>query len=126
MAEPKRTNEELPATEVAGDGISSKQPEGPKLVKGQEPKTPDGAATVSEPMPLFSKSEVGDFRSQWSNLQTGFVDEPRRAVEGADKLVAAVMQRLAEGFANERSGLKKQWDRGDNVSTEDLRVALQR
>jgi hypothetical protein len=36
------------------------------------------------------------------------------------------MQRLAEGFANERSGLEQQWDRGDNVSTEDLRVALQR
>jgi hypothetical protein len=44
----------------------------------------------------------------------------------ADKLVAAVMQRLAEGFSNERSGLEKQWDRGDNVSTEDLRIALQR
>jgi hypothetical protein len=62
-----------------------------------------------------------DFRSQWSNLQTGFVDEPRRT-----KLVASVMQRLAEGFADERSGLEKQWDRGDIVSTEDLRVALQR
>ncbi len=75
---------------------------------------------------MFSKSEMGDFRSQWSSLQTGFVDEPRRTVEGADKLVAAVMQRLAEGFVNERSNLEKQWDRGDNVSTEDLRVALQR
>jgi hypothetical protein len=81
---------------------------------------------VSEPMPLFSESEMEDFRSQWSSLQTGFVDEPRRAVEDADKLVASVMQRLAEGFAKERSGLEKQWDSGDNVSTEDLRVALQR
>jgi hypothetical protein len=54
------------------------------------------------------------------------VDEPRPAVEDAGKLVTAVMQRLAEGFANERVGLEKQWDRGDNVSTEDLRVALQR
>ena len=54
------------------------------------------------------------------------MDEPRRTVEGADKLVAAVMQRLADGFANERSGLEKQWDSGDNVSTEDLRIALQR
>jgi hypothetical protein len=54
-----------------------------------------------------------------------FVDEPR-TVEDADKLVASLMQRLAEGFANERSGLEKQWDSGDNVSTEDLRVALQR
>jgi hypothetical protein len=36
------------------------------------------------------------------------------------------MQRLADGFAEERSLLERQWDRGDNVSTEDLRVALQR
>jgi hypothetical protein len=76
-------------------------------------------------MPLFSVSEMADFRSQWSKVQTGFVDEPRQTVEEADKLVASVMQRLAEGFANERSGLEKQWDRGDNVTTEDLRVALQ-
>ena len=126
MAELKRIEEELPTAELASDGIPAKQPEGPKLVKGQEPETLDKAAAVSEPMPLFSESEMGDFRSQWSKVQTGFVDEPRRTVEDADKLVAAVMQRLAEGFANERSGLEKQWDSGDNVSTEDLRVALQR
>jgi hypothetical protein len=69
---------------------------------------------------------MGDFRSQWSKLQTGFVDGPRRTAEGADKLVAAVMQRFADGFANERSGLEKQWDSGDNVSTEDFRLAQQR
>ncbi len=77
-------------------------------------------------MPLFTEVEMQEFRTQWSTLQTDFVDEPRRAVEDADKLVASVMQRLAESFAKERSGLEKQWDRGDNVSTEDLRVALQR
>jgi hypothetical protein len=126
MAELKRKEEELTTAELARDGNPSKQPEGPKLVKGQEPETLDKAVAASEPMPLFSESEMGDFRSQWSKIQTGFVDEPRRTVEDADKLVAAVMQRLAEGFANERSGLEKQWDRGDNVSTEDLRVALQR
>jgi hypothetical protein len=106
--------------------ISPKLPNGPALVKVQETKTLDNAAAVSKPMPLFSESEMGDFRSQWSRLQTSFVDEPRRTVEEADKLVAAVMQRLAEGFANERSGLEKQWESGDNVSTEDLRLALQR
>jgi hypothetical protein len=126
MAELKRKEEELTTAELASYGIPEKQPEGPKLVKGPEPETLDKAAAVSEPMPLFTESEMGDFRSQWSKVQTGFVDEPRRTVEDADKLVATVMQRLAEGFANERSGLEKQWDRGDNVSTEDLRVALQR
>jgi hypothetical protein len=127
MAELKRIiEEELPTADLASTDIPPKQPDGPKLVKVQEPETLDKVAAVSEPMPLFSESEMGDFRSQWSNLQTGFVDEPRRAVEDADKLVAAVMQRLAEGFANERSGLEKQWDSGNKVSTEDLRVALQR
>jgi hypothetical protein len=126
MAELKRIEEELPSSELANDDIPARQPEGPKLVKAPQPETLDKGAAVSEPMPLFSESEMGDFRSQWGHIQTGFVDEPRRTVEDADKLVAAVMQRLAEGFANERSGLEKQWDSRDNVSTEDLRVALQR
>jgi hypothetical protein len=126
MAELKIREEELTTGELASYGIPPKQPDRPKLVKSQEPETLDRAVAVSEPMPLFSESEMGDFRSQWSKIQTGFVDEPRRTVEGADKLVAAVMQRLAEGFANERSGLEKQWDQGDKVSTEDLRIALQR
>jgi hypothetical protein len=126
MAELKTKNEELTTAELATFGIPSKQPEGPKLVKCQEPETLNKAVAVSQPMPLFSELEMGEFRSQWGKIQTGFVDEPRQTVEDADKLVAAVMQRLAEGFANERSGLEKQWDRGADVSTEELRVALQR
>lgn len=124
MAELMTKEEGVITAEVAS--TPPKQPDGPMLVTGQEPETRDMAAAVSEPMPLFSESQMKDFRSQWSNLQTGFVDEPRRSVEDADKLVASIMQRLAEGFANERWGLEKQWDHGDSVSTEDLRVALQR
>jgi hypothetical protein len=127
MAELNTKEGEVTTAQLASYAIRPKPPDGPMLVKGQEPETLDSrAAAVSAPTPLFSESEMGDFRSQWSELQTGFVDEPRRTVEGADKLVASVMQRLAEGFANERSGLEKQWGRGDNVSTEDLRIALQR
>jgi hypothetical protein len=126
MAELNRIDEEFPTAEVAGDGNPPRQPQGPKLVKGQEPETLGRGAEVSERMPLFSESEMGDFRTQWSKVQTGFVDEPRRTVEEADKLVAAVMQRLAESFANERSRLEKRWDSGEKASTEDLRVTLQR
>jgi hypothetical protein len=71
-----------------------------KLVKGQEPETLDRSAAVSEPTPLFSEQQMGDFRSQWSTLQTGFVDEPRRTVEDADKLVAAVTQSACNNTAN--------------------------
>jgi hypothetical protein len=126
MAELTRKDEALTTAELESYGIVQGKPDGPKLVKSQEPEDLGRPAAVSEPVPLFSESEMGDLRSQWSTIQTGFVDEPRRTVEGADKLVVSVMQRLAEGFSNERSGLEKQWDRGDNVSTEDLRVALQR
>ncbi len=126
MAELKRKEGELTTADLASHGAAKEQFDRPKLVKGQETESADRADVISGPMPLFSESEMQDFRSQWSKVQTGFVDEPRQTVEGADKLVASVMQRLAEGFATERSGLEKQWDRGDNVSTEDLRIALQR
>jgi hypothetical protein len=73
---------------------------------------------------LFSPEETESFRSEWSAIQIGFVDEPRESVERADALVARLMKRLAEVFAGERSDLERQWDRGDRISTEDLRVAL--
>jgi hypothetical protein len=76
--------------------------------------------------PLFHDEELGGFRTRWEAIQTGFVDEPRNAVEQADALVSEMMTKLADVFANERKALENQWGRGDNVSTEDLRVALKR
>jgi hypothetical protein len=83
-------------------------------------------ATEEQAPPLLSTDEAKDFRSRWDAIQVGFVDEPRRAVEQADSLVAGAMKRLAEMFAEERAKLEGQWDRGDNVSTEDLRLGLRR
>jgi hypothetical protein len=77
-------------------------------------------------IPLFPAGEATTFRARWGEAQTSFVDEPRHAVEQADGLVAEMMQRLASVFADERSKLEEQWSRGDDISTEDLRVALQR
>jgi hypothetical protein len=125
MAELQTPAHELTTVDLAGQIDTHGQPDGSELVKSQRLDTLD-KTLASKPMPLFSESEMGEFRSRWSAVQTAFVDEPRRTVEDADKLVASVMERLAEGFANERAGLEKQWDQGDNVSTEDLRVALQR
>jgi hypothetical protein len=76
--------------------------------------------------PLFSNDECRGLRSRWENLQVGFVDEPRRAVEQADQLVNETIRGLASGFANERDKLEKQWHQGADASTEDLRVAFQR
>jgi hypothetical protein len=78
------------------------------------------------PGPLFENADAEGFRTRWSAIQTGFVDEPRRAVEEADTLVAEVMKRLAEVFAEERTRLESHWERRDQVSTEDLRLAMRR
>ena len=77
-------------------------------------------------LPLFAQNDTQDFRSRWEKIQIGFVDEPRKAVEQADELVASAIKRLAEVFATERHKLEVEWDKTDNVSTEDLRVALRR
>jgi len=76
--------------------------------------------------PLFAGDDAERFRSRWQKVQAGFVDEPQQAVKDADSLVAELMQRLAETFSQERTNLESQWGSGDDASTEDLRVALQR
>lgn len=155
MAELKRKEEQLSTADLAGRGEVKKpelveDPNRPRPVRSaigemhkdaadvrdamrrdQDPRTDvtqsrPSPASPGNPTPLFSESDVTDLRGRWSNVQASFVDEPRKAVQEADNLVASVMKRLAEGFAKERSTLEGQWDRGDNVSTEDLRVALQR
>jgi hypothetical protein len=81
--------------------------------------------THGEAQLMASETEEA-FRSRWTSIQTGFVDEPSRAVKEADELVAEVMKRLAEVFAQERSKLEDSWASQKEVGTEDLRVALQR
>src|SRR5262245_41661044 len=78
------------------------------------------------PAPLFADNDASGYRTRWNTIQTGFVDEPRKAVEEADTLVAEVMKRLAEGFSDERRRLETQWEHADQVSTEDLRLAMRR
>jgi transcriptional regulator with XRE-family HTH domain len=82
--------------------------------------------TPAEATPLFPDDQLRDLQARWDDIQTGFVDEPRSAVERADSLVAHAMQQLAEAFSRERAKLEHHWDSGENISTEDLRVAFQR
>jgi hypothetical protein len=84
------------------------------------------ADAASERAALFEPAVLNDFNTRWSEVQTGFVDEPRSAVQRADALVSDVINRIGDSFSRERAQLEQQWDRGGDVSTEDLRLALQR
>jgi hypothetical protein len=124
-----RAEDQNLTTADLAQGTRTEERPGPKPVASDRSagRTSDLSSTgTGDSTPLFPGNELEDLRRRWSDIQTAFVDEPRKAVEQADGLVASAMKRIAEGFADERSKLEKQWDRGDNVSTEDLRVALQR
>jgi len=87
------------------------------------------AAAEDRAIAMFAPDESEGFRTQWDGIQTGFVDEPRRAVEEADALVAQVITRLSEVFADERTRLEQQWghaDQANQTNTEDLRLALRK
>jgi hypothetical protein len=98
----------------------------PREIEGTRVLVPETKIENDRPGQLFPDAELNELRARWDKAQIGFVDEPRAAVEQADSLVATVVTRIAEQFAAERADLEHQWDRGDNVSTEDLRQALRR
>jgi len=76
--------------------------------------------------PLFEEDEAEKFRTQWLNIQSKFVDNPRESVREANELVENVLKSVTMSFHDRRTSLEKQWNGGDKVSTEDLRLALKR
>ena len=108
------------STEAADRAVLERDP-----VAGRETFSRPEAEAAARTM-LFKEDEARQFRARWAETQAAFVDSPRSAVEHADSLVAETMKRLAEMFSDERAKLEGQWGRGDDVTTEDLRVALQR
>jgi len=108
--------------------------DGPVLEKSVEPEAPINeivdAEAVSDTnagssVPLLNHEDSEHLRTRWNEIQGWFVDEPRSAVQQADTLVADVIDKITQMFANERGLLEGQWKQGDDVSTEDLRQALQ-
>ncbi len=94
--------------------------------RAEEPDEPVAAeSSEGDAAPLLGTTETEKYRSAWSEIQGRFVDDPQDAVRSADTLVAEVMQALAGTFSERKQGLEGQWGRGEQVATEDLRVALQ-
>ena len=99
---------------------------GERAAAAQTTAAVDSTLGSDQPGQLFPEGELSDLRAKWDKAQISFVDEPRTAVKQADELVATLVTRISEQFSATRTELEHQWDRGDNVSTEDLRLALRR
>jgi hypothetical protein len=111
------TSAEQPMSDMPSEQPMSDRP----AAAGSAPET--GENTHAQ---LLEDDELQRIHAQWKDIQAAFVDEPRKAVQDADTLVADLMQRLAQMFASERDQLESRWSSGNDVSTEELRHGLRR
>ena len=110
MEDVRTTNETASADRDLGPTRSGYDRDAPLASSDEQLLPPDAASAYS---------------SRWEEIQSGFVDDPRSAVEQADALVQEVVGRITSGFARTRESLEAAWAKGDDASTEDLRVSLQ-
>ena len=74
---------------------------------------------------LIPPDRAESYNSRWTQLKSDFVDEPSRAVRGANELVGEVLDELEELFRSQRAELEQGLD-SEQTTTEDLRQALGR
>jgi hypothetical protein len=79
----------------------------------------------ADPERMVTAERAQSFGARWDEVKGQFVDEPRQAVARADALVGELLDELGELFAQQRRSIEQDLDT-DDVSTEDLRVALRR
>jgi hypothetical protein len=107
--------------------VAGEEPKAAESVESHdEPRSPKEAAERDQSDGVFDRDRATELHRRWSEIQARFVDDPREAVKAADTLVDEVIRDLTALFAEERAGLESHWDRDEKISTEDLRVALQR
>ncbi|HEY6688103.1 MAG TPA: hypothetical protein VI094_18055 [Propionibacteriaceae bacterium] len=74
---------------------------------------------------LIETERAESYNSRWNALKSEFVDDPRGAVQGANRLVGEVLDELEQLFRRQRADLEHGLD-SEQTSTEDLRQALGR
>lgn len=127
MTTPDQQYETVEPTDRSGSSTT-------EVLESSEARDTSAAATESSTIPadsstaesLLPERELSGVRSRWTQIQSGFVDDPRECVQKADGLVSDVVDQLTAGFAEARSRLEAQWARGEEISTEDLRLAMKR
>ena len=105
-----------PATASGGTATSTEAPAAAEHASVEPESSPEEL--------LFADDDLAELRGRWGAVQAAFVDDPKDCVQKADVLVSDLVEQLTTGFSHARSRLEEQWARGEEASTEDLRVAL--
>ena len=126
MADNREHDMEDEVIDVTGEPVEQELRNEERVRERRAETTTPTSAEVEGLEPLFETDESKRFRTQWLNIQSKFVDDPRESVKQADELVASVLKSVTMGFSDRRVALEQQWNSGEDISTEDLRVALKR
>jgi hypothetical protein len=90
----------------------------------------ESAQRTDEPQELgtsyLERGQGSESWRRWRQIQANFVDDPRNAVSEAHGLVSELIDGIVAQFQREQRELEGRWSEGDQVSTEDLRLCLQR
>jgi hypothetical protein len=81
----------------------------------------DSTATAGAPASLLGSLDTAGIRTRFLDIQAGFVDEPRQAVEEAGRFVDELLRQVADALQAQRGQLAGPTG---EASTEDLRLAL--
>ncbi|CAL9584381.1 hypothetical protein [Streptomyces sp. enrichment culture] len=100
---------------------------------GTEPVTSVGAPTPAPSgagSPLIAREEVEEWQRRMREVVGGFVDQPKGAVERADRTLEEIAARFSEAVTRRRRTLRMSWEGteergpGAETDTEQLRLAL--
>lgn len=122
MNEERDRRMDMDAPETSEEQMRREQIQEDRPIANQAPRD----ALDERLEPLFEDEMARKFRSRWQVIQGKFVDDPRDSVKQADDLVADIIKSVTMSFADRRISLEKQWNSGENISTEDMRIALKR
>ncbi|MGH9231156.1 MAG: hypothetical protein ACRD07_20920 [Acidimicrobiales bacterium] len=95
---------------------------GPSVAERSTATHTTAPADVDEPLLV----DATGYQDRWYEIQTGFVDEPGRAVQSAGELLTEMMDDLTRRLTTELGAFDARPGAGDDASTEDLRVTFQR
>jgi hypothetical protein len=115
-----------PRQSAAAEPSSATMRTDPPAAQTEPSETETGISTDQSRTNSLFADDTSGLRSRWDDVQAAFVDDPKECVQKADTLVAEVVEQLTNGFSEARSRLEAQWSRGEEASTEDLRLALKR
>jgi hypothetical protein len=83
---------------------------------------PAAPAATAQPAALLASLDAESIRNRFLDIQAGFVDEPRQAVEEAGRFIDELVQQVIDALQAQRGEL--QAPVADDTSTEDLRLSL--